>query len=336
MKSHILIKSFFISLLLIISSNTALAFTFKIATLSPDGSYWMQKLREGGEQISKQTEGRVKFKFYPGGVMGKDRGVLRKIRLGQLHGAAVTNSALSNIYPDIQLYNLILKFHDLKEIDYVRKNMDSKLMAGLEQQGFVPFGFAEMGMAYIMSVEPVQDLDQMRSRKAWVPENNNLALVALKAFNISPIPLPLRDVLMGLQTNMIDIVAGSPVAALALQWHTKVKYVSDIPLSYIFGVLAIGEKSFNKISAEDQATVRLEMAKIIKEIDQRNRQDNIQAREVMVKQGIQFLQPTAAAAEELRRTIVIANDQLEKDGNLSAEKVKELNQHLNTYRKSQP
>jgi len=333
MKSSFLKWTFLVPLLFIAFNNHAQAVTLKIATLSPDGSFWMQKLREGGDEITKKTEGRVKFKFYPGGVMGKDKDVLRKIRLHQLHGAAVTGNTLSQIYPDIRLYTLILKFQGLDEVDYVRQKMDKELMAGLEQKGFVSLGFAELGMAYIMSIDPVQNLDQMRSRKAWVPENNELALVALKAFSISPIPLPLRDVLMGLQTNMIDIVAGSPVAALALQWHTKVKYVTDLPLSYIFGVLALDQKVFNKIPKQDQVTVRSVMGRIIKEVDQQNRQDNLKAKDAMIKQDIQFLEPTKQAAEQLRKTSIIANDKLVNDGNLSADKVKELNKHLADYRK---
>jgi TRAP-type C4-dicarboxylate transport system substrate-binding protein len=336
MKLFFLKRTVFVPLLFLIFNNPAQAVTLKIATLSPDGSFWMQKLREGGDEIEKKTEGRVKFKFYPGGVMGKDKDVLRKIRLHQLQGAAVTGNALSHIYPDIRLYTLLLKFHGLDEVDYVRQKMDKDLMVGLEQNGFVSLGLAEIGMAYIMSIEPVRELDQMRSRKAWVPENNKLALVALEAFSISPIPLPLRDVLMGLQTNMIDIVAGSPVAALALQWHTKVKYVTDLPLSYIFGVLALDQKAFNKIAEQDQVTVRSVMDRIIKEVDQQNRQDNIKAKDAMIKQGIQFLEPTKKAAEELRKISIIANEKLVKDGNLSADTVKELNKHLADYRKLNP
>ena len=141
---------------------------------------------------------------------------------------------------------------------------------------------------------------------------------------------------MGLQTNMIDIVAGSPVAALALQWHTKVKYVTDIPLSYIFGILAIDQKYFNKISKQDQAIVRTVMGDVIKGLDKKNRQDNVLAKQAMIKQGIQFLKPVEAAAKELRETIVIANDQLEKNGKLSAEKVNKMNKLLADYRKENP
>ena len=119
-------------LLVMIFSGNVQAFTFKVATLSPDGSFWMLKMREGAKEIAAKTENRVKFKFYPGGVMGDDNGVLRKMRLRQLHGAALTNGGLSDIYPDIQLYNLILKFNSLEEIDYVRGKIDELLIKGLE------------------------------------------------------------------------------------------------------------------------------------------------------------------------------------------------------------
>ena len=315
--------------------HQAWAFTFKIATLSPDGSYWMQQLRAGGEEISRKTEGRVKFKFYPGGVMGDDVSVMRKIRFRQLHGAAVTNAVLSSIYPDIQLYNLMLKFRNLQEVDYIRQKMDAELMQGLERQGLVPLGFAEVGMVYVMSTLPVRTLDQMRRNKVWVPDDNPVVLEAMKAFGISPIPLPLRDVLMGLQTGMIDIVAASPVGALALQWHTKVKYVSDIPLLYAFGVLIVDRQAFDKISAADQHIVRSVMGRVIEEIDRRSRADNLQAADVLKKQGIEFLEPTQEAADELRRTIASANSRIEQDGNMSADKVKELNDYLTEFRQQQ-
>jgi TRAP-type C4-dicarboxylate transport system, periplasmic component len=87
-----------------------------------------------------------------------------------------------------------------------------------------------------MSTTPVHNITDLQQLKSWVPESNKIAIQAYKALSISPIPLPLRDVLMGLQTGMITSVAGTPTGAIALQWHTKIKYVTDSPLSYIFGV----------------------------------------------------------------------------------------------------
>ena len=57
------------------------AVTIKIATLSPEGTFWMKQMRAGAKEIKQKTQGRVKFKFYPGGVMGNDESVLRKMRV---------------------------------------------------------------------------------------------------------------------------------------------------------------------------------------------------------------------------------------------------------------
>ncbi|MGY6275840.1 TRAP transporter substrate-binding protein [Methylomonas sp. MgM2] len=318
--------------LLLLTSPGASAVTLKIAALSPDGSFWMQKMRSGADEIEKQTKGRVNLKFYPGGVMGDDATVLRKIRLHQLQGAAVTSGALNGVYSDIQLYNLILLFQNEREVDYVRQKMDVELMQGLEQQGMVPLGFAEFGFAYLMSTVPIRTLADMRIQKAWAPDDNQLAVSALQAFDISPIPLPLRDVLMGLQTGMINVVFGSPIGALALQWHSKIRYVTDLPMLYLFGVLFIDKSAFDKIAAPDQQVVRDVMARVTKEIDLRSRQDNQDAIAALKNQGIEFVKPTPEAAEEFKNKIIATNDQFERSAGLSPEKTKKLHEYLNEIR----
>ena len=330
MKSNLL-KSLALSLLLL-GSHSASAVTLKIATLSPDGSYWMQKMRAGAEEIEKQTAGRVNLKFYPGGVMGDDATVLRKIRLHQLQGAAVTSGVLNGVYPDIQLYNQVLLFQNEQEVDYVRQKMDAELMQGLEQQGMVALGFANVGFAYLMSTTPIRTLDAMRSQKAWAPDDNKIAINAFKAFNISPTPLPLRDVLMGLQTGMINVVTGSPVGALALQWHSKIKYVTDLPMLYLFGVLTIDKPAFDEIAAEDQKIVRETMARVIKEIDQHGREDNQQAIAALKNQGIEFIKPTPEAETEFRQIIATSNSEFEKTADLSPDKTAKLHRYLDEIR----
>lgn len=331
-----LMKIFFQSVccicLSLLLQNGACAQTFKIATLSPDGSYWMQRMRAGADRIEQQTSGRVKFKFYPGGIMGDDDGVLRKIRLRQLHGAALSSSALSDVYPDIQIYNLVLKFASLAEIDYIRSKMDEKLIEELEKQGFVSSGFAEVGMVYIMSTVPIQSLEQMRSNKVWVPSKNFIALEAMKAFQIAPIPLPLRDVLVGLQTGMINVAAAPPTAAIALQWHTKIQYVSDFPLMYSFGVFVLDKKTFARLALEDQQIVRTILREIAADIDQRSRQDNLDAIKALKANGIAFLPVNAAEREQLIQTAVGANQNIERAGRITAEKINQLNAYLREFR----
>lgn len=314
--------------LLLLCNNTALAFTFKIATLSSNGSVWMESMRAGAKKIKEKTDNRVSFKFYPGGVMGGDKNILRKINFGQLHGTAMPSAGLASIYPDIQLYSLILKFPSFAEIDYVRERMDKLLVEGLEKNGLVTFGIAEIGLAYVMSMTPIHNNTDLQKQKAWAPANNNIAIQAFKSASITPIPLPLRDVLMGLQTGMINAVVGSPTGALALQWHTKIKYVADFPLSYIVGTLVLNEKYFNKLSATDQQIVREVMSDVVQKVDKQSRKDNINATAALKSQGIEFIAVDKKAADELKSVMADANQKIVANGGLSADLVKQLDAYL--------
>lgn len=321
------------SLLLVTPLQAA---TIKIATLSPDGSSWMQALRAGADEIKLRTDGRVKFKFYPGGVMGDDKAVLRKMRIGQLHGAAFTNGSLNKYFPDVQLYNLILKFRSMAEVDYLRGKMDPIIMEGLEKSGLVTFGLSEIGFAYLMSKQPIGSLDDLRKTKVWIPEGNNVAAAAVSAFSVTPIPLPIRDVLLALQTNMIETVAGSGTGALALQWHTQVKYLTELPLSYIYGVVALEKRAFKRLSGVDQGIVREVMERVNSELDRLNRQDNIKAMEALRNQGINFIQLSDEAVAELKGLIEPANQNLINSGKLTPELVEMMEKHLADYRNKQP
>jgi TRAP-type C4-dicarboxylate transport system substrate-binding protein len=292
----------------------------------------MKKLREGAKEIENKTDKRVKFKFYPGGVMGQDKAVLRKMRVGQLQGGAFTNGTLAATYPGVQIYNLVLKFKSYKEVDYVRRKMDDTIKQGLEDNGLVALGFSEIGFAYLMSTNPIGSVQDLRKQKAWIPENNIVATQALNAFSVDPIPLPMRDVLVALQTGMVDTVAGSPIGALTLQWHTKIKYVTDLPLAYIYGILVLNKKAFNKLKPDDQTIVREVMDRVCTQMDELNRKDNQAALDAMRNQGITFIEPKPEAVAELKDLVVTANKNLIKSGGVPPNLVHTMDQYLQEFR----
>ena len=319
-------------LIFLLSCQAAYAQTIKVATLSPDGSFWMKSMREGADEIAAKTAGRVKIKFYPGGVMGSDVAVLRKIRAGQLHGAAITGGSLLPYYRDNLLYNLPAKFHSLAEIDYVRQRMDKILLEGVEKNGFVAMGIAEGGFAYVMSKFKIHGLDDLRKRKVWVPDSDPTAAEAVKAFSITPISLPVGDVLVSLQAGLIDTVTVSPIGAIILQWHTQVKYITDIPLFYLFGTFIIDKKVFSKLRPGDQAIVRESMGRQFKRMDKQNRRDNIAAMQTLQKQGIKLVKPQPSDITAWRHKADVFVKNLVSEGKLSDNILQLLNQHLGKYR----
>jgi TRAP-type C4-dicarboxylate transport system substrate-binding protein len=322
-------------LLVVMLAGQAHAMRFKIATLSPEGSIWMEKMRDGAEALARRSNNRIQIKYYPGGVMGDDKAVLRKIRIGQLQGGAFVGGSLSEFYRDNQIYSLPLFFRSFKEIDYVREHLDTRIMDGFEKGGFVTFGFAEGGFAYVMSTVPIRTVEEMRGQKVWIPDNDSMILEAVKAFDITPIPLSIADVRAGLQTGLINTVTTPPIGALALQWHTQIKYLLDEPFLYIYGVLAVDRDAFLKISPDDQKLFREIMGDVFKALDRRNREDNIKALETLGNQGIEFVKPSPEALKKWRQDASEVPKRLVETDRLSQEMVDTLGNLLKEYRRKE-
>lgn len=310
------------------------AVVFKIATVVPDGTRWMEELRKGADEIDKQTSGRVQFRYYPGGVMGNDKSVLRKIRIGQLQGGAITGGGLSEIYSDSQIYSLPFLFNSYAEVDHVRKRLDPLLMRGLKEQGFVGFGISEGGFAFLMSGYPVAGVNDLKGHKVWVPEGDEISRAAFEAARISPISLPLTDVLTGLQTGMIDTIASSTVGAIALQWYTQVKYLNDAPLMYLFGTMVVKREAFEKLSVEDQAVVSRVMGEVFQRLDGFNRADNESAKDVLKQRGITFVHSTEEETRRWREVTAPAMEKLRSGGAFSPQMLKALDAALAEFRAS--
>lgn len=314
-------------------ASAANAQTLKIATISPDGSGWMSKMRAGAAEVKSRTEGRVEFKFYTGGTMGNDKAVLNKIRIGQLQGGAITGGSLADAARDIQVYSLPLKLHTFDEVDYVRSKMDAGLSKALEDGGFVNFGFAEGGFAYAMSKSvPVPSITILRKQRVWIPDNDHQSEEAMRVFQVTPVPLSLADVLPSLQTGIIDTVASSPIATVALQWHTQVKYITEVPLSYFVGTLAIEKKSFAKMAPADQGVVREVMSRVFVEINAQNRKDNMAAYNALLKQGVKPVKPNAAEMSEWEKYAELASVAMIRDGIVSQPAAAQMNAALLAFR----
>jgi TRAP-type C4-dicarboxylate transport system substrate-binding protein len=324
--------SFVTGLLALLLAASAHAAVLKLATIAPEGSDWMNEHRAAAETIKARTDGRVTLKFYGGGVMGNDRKVLRKIRIGQLQGAAFTTSGLSERYPDIVLFGMPFVFRSQDEVDHVREKLDADLLQGLEEAGFVSFGFAGGGFANFMSRDPLRSQENLQGKKIWVPEGDVISFTALESMNLSPVVLPLSDVLTGLQTGLLDVIVTPPVGALLLQWYTKVQYINPLPVAYTLGLLAIDAKAFARIDAADQQVIREVMTDVYLRLDKTNRLDNIEAKEALLANGLKIVESTPDDIPYWRKIARETNEKIWKETAVRPELFEKLEQILSEYR----
>ncbi len=289
----------------------------KIATLAPDGSSWMKELRAAAAEVQTSSQSRVQLKFYPGGVMGADTVVLRKMKLGQLQGGVLTSSELAATYPDAQVYSVPFFFDSWAQVEKVRPQIDPLLAKGFEAKGLKMLGASNVGFAYMMGTRPLRSRADMAGIKLWIPQNDEIAARTFKLGGISPIPLPLGDVFTSLQTGLVDTVANTPSGAIALQWHGKVRGLVDLPLTFVVGFMVMDLKAWQKLSPADQAIVAQAFAGAARRMDVNIKRDDAAALAAMKKQGLVLTTLEPAEAARWRQIGVQVTNDMEKEQHLS-------------------
>ena len=321
-------------LFLISSEHTFAQIQIKIATLAPQNSEWAEKFQKGSIEIQERTENRVKLKFYWGGAQGNAKKILQKIKIRQLHGGTFSPTDFQEVYPDLNIYGLPFLFKDFDEVDYVRDRVDNQLEQGFKNLGFNTYGFAGGGFAYILSNEPIREYEDLKNKKIWLPQGDLISYEAMRSLNLLPVPLPMTDVLTGLQTGLIDIVAIPPVVALALQWHTKVSYMTRVPVLYAMGFLAIDSKIINRINTDDRKVLNEVINRIYSEVDSNSQQDSENAYEALSKIGIQEIQFDGDEYQKLTDLLEEPTKKMANDGFYSLKLFNEIKMYIDDFRKS--
>lgn len=210
--------------------------------------------------------------------------------------------------------------------------MDAGVLANLKQHQLISFGISEVGFAYLMSQNPVPDMATLKQQKVWAPQGDAISQSAFEAVDITPVPLPLGDVLTGLETGLIDTVGTSPLGAIALQWHSRVRYLTDVPLIYLYGAVVFDKRSIDQLPRGDQQLLESVMAGTARAIGERSRKDNNEARQALAAQGIQFITPDVSQMSQWRASVDKAMQRLADAGQLDRDALATLQRILEKLR----
>jgi TRAP-type C4-dicarboxylate transport system substrate-binding protein len=235
---------------------TAQSVVIKFATLAPEGTPWMNLMQEMNDELQRQSNGQIAFRFYAGGVAGDERDVIRKMRINQLQGGAFSGFGMGEILPELRVLELPMLFRDAAEAEHVAATLFDHLAAAFADKGYILLSLNEAGAVHIFSQQPLRSRADMLHTKMWTWQGDPLPLALFKAYGITPIPLALPDVLPSLQSGLIDACYGPPLGVLALQWFTKVKYISPTPITHVMGAVLLGKQQWQALTPAQQTLLR--------------------------------------------------------------------------------
>jgi len=279
-----------LSLLALPSGQAAGAtYQFKIATIAPQGSVWANHFDQFKKSVQEKSAGQLDFQIYYGGVMGDDRAMARKMRIGLLQGAGMTVTGLSEIVPDFRVMSLSFLFENYGQVDAAWNAVLPMLTQQFAAKNLVLLANTEVGFVYTMSTKPIGSPEELKKAKCWIPDGDPLSLAFLQRMGISPVPMSVADVLPSLQTGLIDTVFNSYYGSLVLQWFTVTKHMGDIPFGYAYGALVLDRRAFERLPEELRRLVKEEAAVSLGEsLRQDTRKSNAEALVTLKENGIEI------------------------------------------------
>lgn len=275
-------------------------YVLKMGTLAPEGSTWMNMWKGVTNFIMKKTGGEVKFITYPGGVMGDEPDMVRKLKLGQLQLGGFTVNGIYMIAPEMLVLELPFLFEDYGEVNYLRKKMLERFNEFFVKRGFVLLAWIDQGMIKMYTKNKVENLEQLRAQKMWVWGGEPVAIETFKAWGINPTPTSVPEALSALQTGLVNAIYTSPLACVALQWYTQIKYVIDLDIRYEPAVVVELKSVYDSMPKEYNALVSEAMDLFLDDFINEVQQSNARALTGMYDNGIQLVKWDESEVKKLK------------------------------------
>ncbi len=228
----------------------------RLSTIAPANSVWDRLLKQMASEWRKVTNGRVTLRIVSGGSMGDESTVIRRMRLNNPQVAALTQSGLSEVDDAFGVFAIPFFFESDDESRHVLRQLTPRLENILADQGLVLLNWSHAGWLHIFSADPVRNLDDLKKTKLFVPSGDNETVQWYKENGFGPVPLAISDVLMGLNTGLIDAYPSPPYGALVFQWYRKVSYMLGVRLSPLLGATVMTERAWRGIDGADRAAIR--------------------------------------------------------------------------------
>ncbi len=258
----------------------------RFASLAPAGSGFDKITKAWNRSIKKETEGRVALRIYSGGSQGDERDFVRKIRAGQMDAAGISTTGLGMVARPVLVLTAPGLITEYDELVKARTTLHDRFSKLFEEAGFVLLNWGEAGKNRLFSAESFARPEDLKSGRPWVWKDDPVFAELIDVIGANPVRMGLPEVYGGLQTRMVDTVPISALAAVALQWYTRLEYMAKQNLSIMIGGAILKKEKFDELTEHDQKVLLETSARAAKANDQLVRRDDARAYAALLERGI--------------------------------------------------
>lgn len=282
---------------------THAATVIKLGTIAPEGSVWHDALLEIRQQWRDLSGGEVELRIYPGGVLGGEDEMVRKMQRQSLDAIAVSGAGLTLIDGIVDCLNLPLLFESYEQLDTVRTQIGPELEASFEAKGYKILSWAEAGWVHFFAKAPVRTPDDLRSQRLWIstgaPQHERL----LKELGLRVVPLPATDMLTGLQTGLIEAVDVPPLFALLDRSYEVADNMTVLKFAPLNAATVVTSRAWQRVPPQYRGVMLAAARKASAELRQRIHESEQQAIDEMVARGLHLVDIDDAARRQWQQAV---------------------------------
>jgi len=277
------------------SSARAQGVTIKLGTLAPQGSTWHDLLRELGQKWEEASGGKVKLRIYAGGTQGGEGDMMRKMAVGQLQAAAISNIGMHDVAAEPQGLSIPFVFQDEAQMQCALKKVRPRIEQVLLQRGFVAIQWSTVGAIHLFCNKPHRSPADMGDTKIWAWEGDPKSVEAFRLAGLKPVVLSSAEIVSSLQTGMIDCVPNVPLYMLTTRLFERASNMMDTTWAYLIGATLVRKDTWDKVPADLRPKLLGIAQDLGNRIDAEVRRLNEDAVAAMQKQGLKIVPSDAAA-----------------------------------------
>jgi TRAP-type C4-dicarboxylate transport system substrate-binding protein len=216
--------------------------TLKIGTLAPQDSPWGKEFKRWAHEVSVDTNGELALDFQWNGQAGDEVLMVQKIRTGQLDGAAITAIGLAQTgVTDVLLFQMPGLFANWGKLDLARDAMREEFDRQFAAKGFAVLGWGDVGAVKTMSAGfEVHHPADLQGKGCFFLAGDPIEPKIYAAIGgVTPAQVTVNEVLPGLTSGSINVLAAPPLAAEQLQWASRITNLNTMTSSFEIGAIIV-------------------------------------------------------------------------------------------------
>lgn len=207
--------------------------------------------------VTEATDGAIKGKVFHAGVLGSQPDAIEQLRLGIIDFGVFSLGPMGQAVPATNVVSLPFIFKSVPQMYELMDGAGGEALGkALEEKGIVALGYYDAGArSFYNSIKPINTPDDVAGMKVRVM-NNDLFVGMIEAMGGNATPMAFAEVYQSIKTGVVDGAENNPPSYESTSHFEVAQYYSMSQHLIIPECLCMSKKTFDALSAEQQAAVR--------------------------------------------------------------------------------